>query len=126
IMRWLHEQRIDFSFLMTTEPDMALLKEGFVPGCEAFMDWLQSAYLGVLYGPRVVEEYPIGLTERKWERSWRPIVQTAVPSRVLNPGQVFGAAYVEKLMAFPLLDELMNLADETGVWAPEEFIYPTM
>jgi hypothetical protein len=102
------------------------VKPGFVAACNEIMAREGSSYIGAQYGRQVNVGFPIGLTHKKWVHGWQPVLGTEYPSWAINPGQVFGRAYVERFLEFPDLDRVLDLSDATGVWGPEEFIYPTM
>jgi hypothetical protein len=125
-MKWLHEERRRFSFVVTAECDMALIRGGFPEYLRSVLARRDSSYLGVGLWERTHGRFPIGMTRQKWERVWQPIFGIECPYGALNPGQVFGPRFVERLMAFPRLDELVERLERTTVWAMEELVYPTL
>lgn len=125
-MRWLYEEGRAFDFLVTLDSDMLLIKPGFEQYLSAHM--ANSAYMAVLF--REIPPWTNWKTGRrfhtKWERIWQPIFGTNYPYGCFNPAQVFRYDYVERLMSFPKLDELLSRIDHTSLFCIEEMVYATL
>jgi hypothetical protein len=125
-MKWLAETGRDVRFLITTEPDMALVKPGFVERYEMTMRQYNAEYLGARYWVSKPGYYQIGLSTKRWKTHYQPILGTEDPSWVLSAGQVFTPTCIDRILSFPHLERLLGMFDNTGIWCPEEMLYPTL
>ena len=126
VMRWLHDEGRAYDFLVTLDSDMLLIKPGLA-------EYLEQTMANSLYMANNFMETPPGTdwpTGRfhwlKWKQVWQPIFGTRNPYGCFNPGQVFRREYVERLMAFPKLPELLAAIERSHMPAMEEMIYPTL
>jgi hypothetical protein len=127
IMRWLVETDRVPDYLVTLEPDMMLMRRGFPDFLGKVMG--DSAYMGTRYHevPSGWWENPIGKRARwKWSEGWRDLIGTPGPSHSFGPGQIFGREYINKLVALPHLDKIIERAEATRLSAIEEIIYPSL
>jgi hypothetical protein len=125
-LRWLAEQRVDYEFVVTVEPDMALLGPGLEDAVSGRLRKHGSGYLAAGLWERTWSALPIGMTRRKWHDIWQPLLGGERPWGCLNPGQVFGRGYADRLLALPLLGELLDRMDRTRIHAMEEVVWPTL
>lgn len=126
VMRWVHETRPGYEFIITLEPDMALLRPGLEDTVGHVLATQRSSYLGTNFWKRTSKDLPFGMTEHAWERDWQPLLGTDRPYGCLNPGQVFGRTFVERLLAHPKLDDLLVQLDRTTIHAMEEVAWPSL
>lgn len=127
ILRWLAGRERPPKYVVSLEPDMMLARRGFAD----FLDHTMSgaAYMGVRFHEVAPgwRENPIGRRARwKWGEGWRDLLGTPWPCHSFNPGQVFGREYVEKLAAFPNLDQIIARAEASRLRAIEEVVLPSL
>ncbi|MFN8473399.1 MAG: hypothetical protein U0822_14510 [Anaerolineae bacterium] len=126
VMRWLHEEKRGYDFLITVDSDVLLIK----PGLDAYLERVMAdhAYMAVLFREITPQlDWVPGQTfMHKWEGIWQPIFGTRYPYGCFNPGQVFRREYAERLMRFPKLDELLTRIDRSRIQCLEEIVWSTM
>jgi hypothetical protein len=62
----------------------------------------------------------------KWRQIWQPIFGTQNPYGCFNPGQVFRTEYVDRLMQFSKLNQLLISLGRSRIPVLEEMIYATL
>ena len=126
VIRWVHEERRQFDFLITLDSDMLLTK----PGIEDYLDqaMAHANYMAVEFNeiPPNTDWKPGRRFHLKWRTIWQPMFGTRYPFGCFNPGQVFGRTYIERLMQFPRLDELRARVERSHFPFLEEMIFPTL
>ncbi|MFN8473400.1 MAG: hypothetical protein U0822_14515 [Anaerolineae bacterium] len=126
VMRWLHEEKRDYDFLMTLDNDMLLIK----PGLDAYLERVMAdhAYMAVLFREITpqLDWVPGQNFLRKWKTVWQPIFDIPSPYGCFNPGQVFRREYAERLMRFPKLDELLTRMERSSLNTLCEIVWATM
>lgn len=130
VMRWLQESREEYDFLVTLDHDMLPLREGLADYLGARMGHV--SYMGARF--RVADDpanWKLGgstveQVNQSWKSRWQPLFGTDVPYWSFNPGQVFSKGLVERILAYPRLTPLMELATRSRIWAMEEMVYPTL
>ena len=124
-MRHLRDVNRDYEFLVTIESDMLIIREGL----EAFLrrEMVDSCYMGTNFhflGDR--PGWEIGRYFLHHWSKWKPLLGDIRPAGCFNPGQVFRREYVDRLLDFPRLNEILSLARISRLPALDEILYATL
>ena len=115
-----------YRFVVTLEPDVAVVRPGLDQMLVQAMEVQHADYLAAGYWVRDRAGLPIGMSYQHWQEVWRPLLGTDMPSGCYNPAQVFGRPFVDRLLALPQLAEIEALLPLTPVHAMEEVVWPTL
>lgn len=127
VMRWLADNGVDYDFLVTVDWDVLFVREGLGAHLERTME--HSAFMGAGYLV-VAPEYPEWDCARRisygWDRWWRPLFGTELPSWAFNPGLAFRREYAERARRFDRLPQILARAARSRIYGIEEWVYATL
>ena len=130
VMRWLRETRAQYDILVTLDFDVMPLRSGLAEHLGKLTE--DAGYLGVRFRPasdpsvKAMAETTMSQIQDRWTQRWQPLFKTDQPYWAFNPGQVFTKETVDKMLDFSGIDELMEKATNSYIWAMEEIVYPTL
>jgi hypothetical protein len=133
---------LDVEVVPTSRP----LRHGYLALFHALtMEWAQDAVVTLDSDAWVVRPVPQGdylaphLSEVRPGTPWKPgrrflpawpqwqqLLGIEHPLRCFNPVQVFGAAYVQRFLAWPLRHQLLDRIARTRLEALEEIVWPSL
>lgn len=123
-IRWLHERRRPYDFLVTLDSDMLFVRHGYTDFLERTM--AESEFMGMSYlvaGPWYPGWDTVRWFNLSWRRWWQPLFGTRYGSWALNPGMVFRREYCEKLLSFPKRESVLRRARLSRLYGIEEFVW---
>jgi hypothetical protein len=127
IMRHLRDGGHRYDFLVTIDSDMLVVRDGF----EAFLsrEMAASGYMATFFRfltSSVIAKWEIGRYFVHHWRKWQPLFGIVQPAGCFNPGQVFRRDFVDRILDFHLLSEILDAARISKLPTLEEIIYPTL
>jgi hypothetical protein len=127
VMRHLHEEQRAYDYLVTMDSDMLLVRSGLETQLDRCLR--DSGYMGTnfhLLGDAPFESWQIGqYFQFQWER-WASAFDCERPAGCFNPGQVFRREFVEQILQYAKLPELLRRVERSRLPALEEVIFPTL
>ena len=127
VMRWLEEAGHDYDFLVTVDWDVLFVRSGLAPHLEQTM--ASSAFMGAGYlvVPPIYPEWDCARwINYGWQRWWRPLFGTELPSWAFNPGLVFRREYAQKALRFEGLPRILERAARSRIYGIEEWVYASL
>jgi hypothetical protein len=126
-MSQLHEDAVEYDFLVTLDCDMLMVRSGL----ERFLQGLMrdSQYVGTnvhMLGDPPYSDWQIGRHFLfQWNR-WSHAFDCPKPAGCFNPGQIFRKALVDQIMENAKIGEVIRLVDRSPLPALEEVVLPTL
>jgi hypothetical protein len=127
LMRQLHEDGVEYDFLVTLDSDMLVVRSGL----EQFLQELMrdSQYIATnfhMLGDPPYSEWQIGRHFLfQWSR-WSHAFDCLKPAGCFNPGQTFRKALVDQIIENVKTGEVMRLVERSPLPSLEEVILPTL
>lgn len=127
IMKWLEETCVDYEYLINLDHDVLFLKHGF----QAFLDETMQEY--DCMGWDMVtscsrRDSDLSCVQTMWDEwhIWKPVFQTDLFIRFLNPAQVYRHQLVRRMLASVDHEEMEGMFAASRVFALEEMFFVTL